>query len=136
VIELTIGREESNLKEFGIQYHHVDLVPVISFVSSRLSFDWFCLLVETLGRQVIGSLTDVVESSINFLARDFGFERRRLRSFKRRRVCMRRQMKVIGFLEFLALRFINLRLGLFFTKLTLAFSSDLGLKFYLCWSSM
>jgi len=91
---LTIEREESKPKGIEVQFHCIDLVPAIS---SWLSFDWFVLPVETLRDQVIRSLTDVAESSISLLARGFEFERGKLRMFKRRRVCMGRRMKMIGF---------------------------------------
>jgi len=49
-----------------------------------LSFDWFHLLIENLGSQVIGSLAYVAESFIGLLARGFGFEGGRLKRFERR----------------------------------------------------
>ena len=52
---------------------------------------------------MICSPADVGESFIGLLAGGFGFEGGRLKMFERRRACMRRRMKVIGFLEFLAL---------------------------------
>ena len=51
---------------------------------------------------MIGSLVDVRESSIGLMAGGFRFEGERLKIFERK-VCMRRRMKVIGFLELLAL---------------------------------
>ena len=83
MIELTIGREESNLKRVGVQFYHVDLVSAISSISSWLSFDRFFLPVETLGRHVIRSSADVAESSISLLAKGFGFEGKRLRRFEK-----------------------------------------------------
>jgi len=81
---------------------------------------------------MICSSADVAECFISLLAKDFGFEEARLTRFERRRVCMGRRMKMMGFLNFLPLGYINLRLGISSTKFTLAFISDLVLEFYLC----
>jgi len=78
-------------------------VTAIPSVSSSLSFNGFCFLVEILWRQVIVSPADMAEYFISLLAREFGFEGGRLQRYERKRVCMRRRMKVIGFSEFLTL---------------------------------
>ena len=81
---------------------------------------------------MISSLADVAKSFVSHLVKDFGFEGGRLKRFERRRVCMERRIKMIEFLNFLPLGFMNLHLGLSSTKFTLAFISDLVLEFCLC----
>ena len=126
MLELTIEREESNLKE--LEFSSTMLLPAIFSISSWLYFDRFLLLVETLRRHMICSPADIAKSSISLMARGFGFKRGRLKRFERRRVYMGRRIKMMGFLNFFPLGFLKLRLGLSSTKLTLAFSSDLSLK--------
>ena len=96
-------------------------MSVIFFISSWLSFDWLFLLIETLRRQVISSPADVAKSSIGLLARDVGFEGERLKIFERKRVCMKRRMKVIGFLELLTLGFHKFALRLIFHQVNFDF---------------
>jgi len=97
-----------------------------------LSFDRFLLPVEILRRHVIRSSTDVAESSISLLTKDFGFEGGRLRRFERREVCMGRRMKMIRLFELLALEIHKFALRFILHQVHFNFFSDLILEFCLC----
>ena len=101
---MTIGREKSNIKELEF-FHHVDLVPAISSISSWLSLNSLLFSVETLMLQVISPPGDVTESSIGLLARRFEFEGGRLKRFEGRGVIRFFEFFILGVHEF-ALRLI------------------------------
>ena len=77
---------------------------------------------------MISSPTAVEKSSIGLLPRGFRFEGGRLQRFERRKVCMRRIMKVIGFFEFLTLRIHKFTLKIFFYLVDFCFQFRLGFE--------
>ena len=79
---------------------------------------------------MVGSPSNVAESSIGLLDRGFGFGRRRLRGFerRRRRASVWRRMKVIEFLKFLSLGIHKFTLRLIFHQVDFDFQFRLGLE--------
>ena len=77
---------------------------------------------------MIGSPADVAESFISLLDKSYGFKEERLRRFEERRVGMSRRMKVIGFLEFLALGIHEFTFRLIFHQVNFGFQFRVGFE--------